>query len=69
LSEGVYALPLAHPSSGISSDRAGAVIPLLELLAARVSRAYFASSRAIILAANDTGVRLDGKYGTAYNGR
>ena len=69
MSEGVYALPLAHSSSGISSDRPGAVIPLLELLAARVSRAHFAFSGVRILAANNAGIRLDGEHGTTYNGR
>ena len=69
MSEGVCALPLTDRSAGISSDRAGAVIPLLELLAARVSRSYFASTGVLILAANDVGIRVDGEHGTAYNGR
>ena len=69
MSESVYALPPADRCSGVSSDRTGAVIPLLELLAARVSRTYFAASGVLILAANNTGIRLDGEYGTAYNGR
>jgi hypothetical protein len=69
LSEGVYALPLADPFPGISSDRTGVDIPLLELLAARVSRAHFAFSGVRILAANNAGIRLDGEHGTTYNGR
>jgi len=48
-------------ASGISSDRTDALIPLLELLAARVSRAYFACSRVLSLAANNAGIRLDAR--------
>jgi hypothetical protein len=61
-------MPHTDHFSGVPSNRAGAVIPLLELLAARVSRAYFASTGVLILAANDAGIRLDGEHRTADNG-
>ena len=43
---------------------AGAAIPLLALLPARVPRTAFASRGVLILADNKTGVRRDGEYGT-----
>jgi hypothetical protein len=69
LLEDVYALPRTDRFSGISSNRTGVVVSVLELLAARVSRASFAFRGLLILAANDAGIRLDDEYGTAYNGR
>jgi hypothetical protein len=64
----VYALSLDNPFSGFSSDRAIAVIHILELPATRISRANFASARVLVSAAHNSCIRLDGEYRTAYNG-
>jgi hypothetical protein len=69
LTEGVDALPFADCFSGISSDRTGAVVPLLELPGPYVPLIYFASAGILILATNDAGIRLDGEHGAANNAR
>jgi len=65
---GLNALSLANTFSGFSSDRITAVIHILKLPATRISRSNFASARVLVPAANNSCVRLDGEYGTAYNG-
>ena len=65
---GLCALSLADPFPGFSSDRPTAVILVLELLAACLPWANFASAWVLVPTANNVGLRLDGEYGAAYSG-
>ena len=56
-----------NPFSGFSSDRTAAVIHILELPATRISRTNSASAWVLIPAPDNSCVRLDDEFGTAYD--
>ena len=68
MKENPNGLFVGHPAPGISSDRAAVIVPVLELSAARVSRATIASPRVPVLTPDNPGLRLDGEYGPTDSG-
>src|SRR5437870_638091 len=63
-----HALSPADSGSGVSADRAGADVPVLQLPDPCLSRSNSAAARIHLRAAHHAGIRVDGEHGSTHRG-